>query len=42
MPHPVGDRPATIGICAKVVGHAGKIAFQLAAVAISEEPVRRT
>ena len=32
----VGDRPATIGIGAKVVGHARTVAFQMAAVAISE------
>ena len=31
----VGDRPATIGIGAKVVGHARAVAFQMAAVAIS-------
>jgi len=32
----VDDRPATIGIGAKVVGHARYVAFQLAEVAISK------
>jgi hypothetical protein len=32
----VSDRPATIGIGAKVVGHARTVAFQMAAVAISK------
>jgi hypothetical protein len=31
----VGDRPATIGIGAKVVGHTRRVAFQVAEVAIS-------
>jgi len=37
----MGDRPATIGIGAKVVGRARYVAFQMAWVAIWEEPVRR-
>ena len=32
----VGDRPATIGIGAKVVGHVRCVAFQMAEVAISK------
>ena len=32
----VGDRPATIGIGAKVVGHARSVAFKMAEVAISK------
>ncbi len=32
----VGDRPATIGIGAKVVGHVRYVAFQMAEVAISK------
>ena len=33
----VGDRPATIGIGAKVVGHARHVAFQMAEIAIPRQ-----